>query len=141
MHYNLFSRLHVDLVNRYIGIPLVGYFDDFAATITSTIGQDAIDSFARFCPLVGFQLKEEKSEVEPSVVFRGHPGSSPCAADGGQLMISLGLAKRSEWSGGSDFSLMSGKADRSLISAAYATFLEIWPLADATDESEIPSHG
>ena len=33
LHYNVLSRLIVVLVNRYLGIPPVGYFDDFAAII------------------------------------------------------------------------------------------------------------
>ena len=98
LHYNVFSRIIVALVNRYLGIPLLGYFDDFAAIIRKTLGREALAAFTSFCTTLGIQLKEEKSEVGPRVVFLGLLGSFPCAENGWRLSISLTDDKRRKWS-------------------------------------------
>ena len=94
LHYNVFSRIIVALVNRYLGIPLLGYFDDFAAIIRKTLGREALAAFNFFCTTLGIQLKEEKSEVGPRVVFLGLLGSFPCTENGWRLSISLTDDKR-----------------------------------------------
>ena len=72
-----------------MGIPLVGYFDDFAALIKKHLGQKALDTFTRFCSLLGIQLKLGKSEVGSPLTFLGLLGTFPCAANGSRLSISL----------------------------------------------------
>ena len=86
----------VALVNRYIGIPLVDYSDDFAAIIRATIGQAALDAFARFCSMLGVQLKDGKSKLGRSVISLGLLGSSPCTSNGGKLLISPPEEKRAK---------------------------------------------
>lgn len=50
LRYNVLSRLLTALDNRYMGIPMIGYFDDFSEIIRSRIGQAPIDTFKRFYP-------------------------------------------------------------------------------------------
>ena len=71
LHYNVISRILVALTDRVLGIPLVGYFGDFAAMIRAVFGEDALRAFAEFCRLLGFQLKPVKSSVGNSPVFLG----------------------------------------------------------------------
>ena len=71
------------LANRYLGIPLVGYFDDFAAIIRRVLGKAALDTLTRFCALLGFQMKSEKSQVGPAVVFLGLLGVPPARLTAG----------------------------------------------------------
>ena len=50
LHYNVLPRLLVAPVTRYLGIPLAGYFDDFAAIIREALAKEALGTFTRFCP-------------------------------------------------------------------------------------------
>ena len=43
LHYNVLSRILTALTNRCLGIPLVGYFGDFAALIRLVLGDQAIE--------------------------------------------------------------------------------------------------
>ena len=97
LHYNVLPRLMVVLANRYLGIPLVGYFDDFAAIIRKVLGKASLDTFARSCALLGFQLKGEKSQVGPAVASLGLLGVTPFQANGWKLPISPPGEKRAKW--------------------------------------------
>ena len=149
LRYNGLSRMIVALVSLYLGIPLVGTFDDIAAIIRATVGQASIDAFARFCSLWGSQLKEGEFEVGPSMVFLGLVGPSPCVANGGQMLISLPEEKRAQWPalirtyppGGRISHRCLGKMIGRLSSRRRHFFWEICPYADATAVSEIPSRG
>ena len=98
LHYNFLSRLLVTMVNRYIGIPLFGYFADFSGIIRKTLGQSDWGAFTPFCSLLGFQLKDEKSAVGPSIAFLGRVGQFPCADNERELSITTPEEKRSKWS-------------------------------------------
>ena len=74
-----------------------GYFDDFAALIKKHLGQKASDTFARFCSLLGIQLKPGKSEVGSPLTFLGLLGTFQCAANGSRLSISLTPEKCKRW--------------------------------------------
>lgn len=97
MRHNVLSRLLVSLANRYLGIPMAGYFYDFAEIIRSTLWKDALDAFARFFPLMGFHPKKKKSEAGQSMAFVDLLGSSPCSSNGGRLLISRTEEKRAIW--------------------------------------------
>ena len=97
LHYNVLSRTLTALVNRYLGLPLVGYFDDSAAIISSSIGHPAMNAFARFARAIGFELRDGKSDLEEEVAFLGLSGSFPASRNGGQLRISLLEGKRAKW--------------------------------------------
>ena len=149
LRYNVLSPFLVALVNRYLGIPLVGYFDEFAAIVRKTLGRAALGAFTRSCSLLGFQLKEAKSAVGPAVVFLGLLGHFPCAGNVWGLSISLPEEKRAEWSspaillyqGGANSPPLFGGADGSFIFPPYRFFWEIRPLPDAPAVSEISPRG
>ena len=44
LRYNVLSSLLFSLANRYLGIPLAGYLDDFSAIIIECLGEDAPDT-------------------------------------------------------------------------------------------------
>ena len=75
----------------------MGYYDDFASIIREPLGQDALGAFTRFCSLLRFQPKGEKSQVARAVIFLGLVGRFPCKANGWKLSISLPEEKRSKW--------------------------------------------
>ena len=93
-HYNVLPRLLAVLANRYLGIPMVGHFDDFAAIIRKVMGKEPLNVSTLFCALLGFQLKDGKSHVGPDIVFLGPLGHFPCLANGWKLPISLPGEKR-----------------------------------------------
>ena len=76
LRFNVLSRMIVALVNRYLGIPPVGYMDVFSAIIRARHGHAALYRFNRFFPLLGFRRKGEKSEVGASAACLGLLGSS-----------------------------------------------------------------
>ena len=73
LHYNVLPRLLVVLVNRYLGIPMVGYFDDFAAIIRNVAGKEAMGVFARFFSLVGFFIRRREIAGMPCRRFSRPP--------------------------------------------------------------------
>ena len=98
LHYNVFSRILAELTIRCLGLPLVIYFDDFAAIIRAQLGPDALRIFTRFCSALGITLKLGKSQVGGRIVFLGLLGSFPCAGNRHKLEISLPAEKRKSWS-------------------------------------------
>ena len=98
LHYNVFSRILAELSIRCLGLPLVIYFDDFAAIIRAQLGEEALRIFTRFCSVLGITLKPGKSQVGGRIVFLGLLGSFPCTANRYKLEISLPADKRKSWS-------------------------------------------
>ena len=97
LHYNCFARAIATLATLLLGIPLVSYFDDFAALLPADLAQIALDVFTRFCSTLGFQLKPGKSEVGSRVTFLGLLGSFPAKTNSFKLGISLPEEKASHW--------------------------------------------
>ena len=77
-------------------IPLLSYFDDFAAFLRAGLSEKAISVFARFCDILRFQLKAGKSSAGNKKTFLGRPGTSPADSNRGKLLISLTDAKRAK---------------------------------------------
>ena len=98
LHYNVLPRILKALANRYMGLPLEGYFDDFAAIVPAVLGRQAMNAFARFARALGFELHGDKFDLGEEVAFLGLLGSSPSTRNGGQLRISLPEEKRLKWS-------------------------------------------
>ena len=98
LHYNVFSRLRTAIINKALGIPMVCFFDDFAAMIQQCLGEKALAIFTRFCELIGIQLKPGKSAVGNKIVFLGMLGNFPSKENGFRLFISLTDEKRRKWS-------------------------------------------
>ena len=80
MHYNVMSRILVDLANRCVGIPRVGYLGDFSAMIPKHLCECDLRVFAEFPELIGLHLKPAGPMVANAVVFRGLLGNFPPAA-------------------------------------------------------------
>ena len=97
LHYNVLARILRALVNRYIGIPLVGYFGDFAAITPSVIGRPSMNAFSRFARALVFELRDKKFDLYGDVVFLGLLGSFPSARNGGQLRIARPEEHRPKW--------------------------------------------
>ena len=48
LHYNILSRIWTSICCRLLGIPIVGYFDDFAALVKAGLAEEALRVFSRF---------------------------------------------------------------------------------------------
>ena len=59
LRYNVLPRIWAALCCRLLGIPLVGYFDGFAALVRAGLAEEAIRVFSRFCELSGLAMKPE----------------------------------------------------------------------------------
>ena len=94
LHYNVFPMLVTALVNRMFCIPLICFFDDFAALAPHLLGTKALQVFTTFCSLLGIRLKEGKSEIGPRVTFIGLSGCFPGRHNGYTLHISVPDEKR-----------------------------------------------
>ena len=97
LHYNCFARSISSLACILFGIPLVSYFDDFAALLPSNLARKALSVFSSFCETLGITLKQGKSEVGPRITFLGLRGSFPSKANDFQLGISLPPEKAAKW--------------------------------------------
>ena len=76
IHYNVFSRILVELVNGISGIHTVGYFDDFGGFAPIELTREALGIFSEFCEILGIELKITKSERGNGSSFRD-TGLSP----------------------------------------------------------------
>ena len=98
LRYNVFSRILAELCIRCLGIPLVIYFDDFAAIIHAQLGPGALRIFTAFCKALCITLKPGKSSVAGKIVFLGMLGDFPSDSNNRLLSISLPPEKRAKWS-------------------------------------------
>ena len=98
LHYNSFSRALGVLVNRYLGIPLCTYYDDFGAYSPSIIKDHALRAFSNFSEILGADLNPDKSKAKDSLKFLGLKGDFPHIESGMLLRIYLPRSKISAWS-------------------------------------------
>ena len=77
LHYNLFSRLITETFSRLFKIPLILFFDDFAALIPRGMAPKGLAVFTRFCGLLGIRMKTVKSEVGPVITCVGIQSTFP----------------------------------------------------------------
>ena len=54
LHYNVFSRLLASLINRILGILILGYVDDFGSPIPASLGIRALKCLNDFCEILGW---------------------------------------------------------------------------------------
>ena len=74
VHYNVFPRLITAISNRTFGVPLISFFEDFAALPPRLLARKGMAAFTGFCELFG-RLKSAKSEIGPEVTFAGLLGT------------------------------------------------------------------
>ena len=98
IHYNVFSRLITAIFNKTFGIPLICFFDDFAALLPRLLARKGMAVFTGFCNILGIKLKSDKSELGPEVTFLGLQGTYPAKETGSILRICLPAEKKKAWS-------------------------------------------
>ena len=98
IHYNVFSRIISELVCRIFGIPMVSYFDDFGAMLPKQLAQQGLQTFTRWCELLGIQLKKKKSETGEKITFLGLLGTFPDPTRKQKLRVTLTPEKADKWS-------------------------------------------
>ena len=97
IHYNIFSRILAELTCRIFGIPMISYFDDFGALLPASIAKSGLNTFTKWCHVLGISLKTAKSEVGTDVTFLGLLGSFPSKHNGMQLRVTLTPEKAAKW--------------------------------------------
>ena len=89
LRYNILSGIWSTIFALSMRIPLLSYFDDFAAMLRAGLDVKALSVFARFRDILGFQLKTGKSSVWNKITFLGLLGTFPAKANCGRTLISL----------------------------------------------------
>ena len=97
LRYNAMSGICAEIASRLLGIPLVNYFDDFAALLRAGLADRARLMFSRFRETLGFQLKPRNSLCGGSITFLGFLGTFPSPSTDGHLLVSLPEGKRAKW--------------------------------------------
>ena len=93
-HYNCFSRIIAVLINLIFGLPTINYFDDFGCLPPTSLVDEGLALFTRFCALLGIRLKAKKTEVGRDVTFLGLRGSFPGPDTDMSLRIDLPALKK-----------------------------------------------
>ena len=70
-HYNALSRAISSIFARIFRVPVVGYFDDFAAPVPRSLARQALHLFCTLNAALGFDLKPPKCLVGSAVEFLG----------------------------------------------------------------------
>ena len=71
LDYNTVTRVMATVAVRWLGIPRVGFFDDFGIITTESTIEVALRASAALNQILGFELKAEKSEYGPRIEFLG----------------------------------------------------------------------
>ena len=69
LRYTCFSRIIAFLYNRLLGLPMVGYIDDFGEICPPNQTDGALSNFAQFCDRIGIALKTTKSLAPNMITF------------------------------------------------------------------------
>ena len=97
VHYNTFSRLLASLICRLMGLPCIGYFDDYAFMVPKPIQDLALITFKDFSSIMGTILHDRKCSIDSTNTFLGLRGVMPSKASGMKLSISLDKDKSDRW--------------------------------------------
>ena len=109
LHYNGFSRIVAVLANILFGLPVVNYFDDIGRILPTSISDEGLSTFKRFCGLIGVRLKEEKAKPGTVTTFLGLDGAFPCPSTGMTLQINLTSEMKRIWAGGIRLFITTGR--------------------------------
>ena len=71
VHYNAVSRAVASLAARVLGIPIIGYFDDFAGAVQRGLEQEALQLFCWLNRALGFLIKDSKCDSGEEIEFLG----------------------------------------------------------------------
>ena len=97
LRYNTFSRVLAVLVCLYLGIPLVGYFDDFGSMTPEELMEIALRTLLRFCATLGIKMKDSKTLAGRLITFLGLNGYFPGPGNNMSLKITLPPEKVLRW--------------------------------------------
>ena len=97
LHYTCLSRIIASLACRLLGIPMVGYIDDFGALCRTELLTEAQIAFRSLCQAIGVCLKPDKADAGNQIVFLGLKGTFPSLANGRQLLVTLPDEKANKW--------------------------------------------
>ena len=89
VHYNVFSSPAKAFANRMMGIPLICFFDDFAALAPQILASKALGVCDFFCSPLRIHLESIKAEVCNVVTFLGLRGCYQRRGDSYRLNIPL----------------------------------------------------
>ena len=79
LRYNVFSRIVAELFARLFGVPLLGLFGDFGASVPAFPAELDPRARARICALSGYRDQRGEIRRRRMVTFLGMDRSSPCA--------------------------------------------------------------
>ena len=97
VHYNTFSRLLASLICRILGLPCIGYFDDYAFMTPKPIQDLSLITFKDFSSILGTILHDRKCSIESKNTFLGLRGVMHSKKSGMKFAISLDHAKSDRW--------------------------------------------
>ena len=87
------------LLLRVLGLPIVGYFDDFGFFTTAATADLTLQHVTRVCEIFGIALKIAKPEVGAIITFLGLQGTSPQPSPNNDMSIAIRLShlKATNW--------------------------------------------
>ena len=97
LHYNVFPRLFVKIINRVFGTPTIGYYDDYGFYIPTDLGNEGFALIKRVCALLGVSLNGDKCKIGPSNNFLCLSGTFPTKSNGFSITIALPPEKSLKW--------------------------------------------
>ena len=115
LHYTCLSRIIASLACRLLGIPMVGYIDDFGALCRTELLAEARVAFRILCNAIGVELKSSKADAGNSITFLGLKGTFPSTANIGQLLVSLPPEKAEKWAKLIDAVVSTGSINHSTL--------------------------
>ena len=71
LHYNTFSRILANFINRLFGIPLLAFYEDLGSPMLFALGRIGLETPTKACRLLGIILKRSKSEWGNPLIFLG----------------------------------------------------------------------
>ena len=98
LHYNCLSRIVASLCCRILGIPRLGYFDDFGMIIYSSLERATLQAFVGLNEVFGIRVKLAKCASGNSLTFLGIMGHFPSPFNSFSMSASLPADKALKWS-------------------------------------------
>ena len=98
LRYNCLSRIVASLRCGILGIPCLGYFDDFGTLMFSDLEKTALRAFIDLNEVFGIKVKLSKCDFGRSLAFLGILGSSPSPTNDFCMSVSLPADKAVSWS-------------------------------------------
>ena len=88
----------VVIARRLLGIPSVGYLEDFCLICPISLAPEAMDSFQHLAGICGVRVKKKKSSSNQTDIFVGIEGCMPNTSNGAHLSVRHPAGKAGKWS-------------------------------------------